>query len=649
MKIDIKLIKNFVSQYNKLQAEFGTEIAKLNGFDDGQLSYTDFIDNFIDEDVVADSSIDGNSNVSHKDIVTLEREMPKPHSKLLAFNKIYYEISKKFGFKTANDWLRMEWMGKLYTHDAPSSTFRSYCFAYDLTDLAEKGLFFIEGQNPEPAKHLTTFVDFVKEYVSFACNRTSGAVGLPNIIPYMFYFWKKDVDQDYLGIKTTHNEKYYARQNFQRFIYAVNQPYVRDGSQSAFTNTSVFDHPYFEALFGGAEFPDGTFMIDFEEEIIEFQKWYMEVMSEIRSVNMFTFPVSTISLLRQNGKFVDEDFARWAVKHNMKWSDSNLFVDKNVKSLSNCCRLKGNIEDLGYFNSIGGTALKVGSVKVNTINLARIALDTNSEEEYLKELENRAYICLCALDAVRHIIRRNVEKGILPNFTYGLIDFEHLYNTIGFIGVYESMKKFGYITMDEFGNTFYTSKASAFGEKIFKIMRKVADDFIKEYNCDYQINTEQIPGESAAAKLMKKDKFFYPKADVYDLPLYGNQFIPLGIKTTLQERIRIAAEFDSYCNGGSILHANIDAPFDSFEKAWKMVEYIADQHLTYYAFNTKIQCCENNHAFYGTTCPVCGKPVDSEYTRIVGFYTKIKSWSTERTAEYKMRKWESVNQNEVVS
>ena len=206
MKIDIRLIKNFVSQYNKLQAEFGTDIANLNGFDDNQLSYTDFIDNFVDKEVVADSSIDGNSNVSHKDIVTLEREMPKPHSKLLAFNKIYYEISKKFGFKTANDWLRFEWMGLLYMHDAPSSTFRSYCFAYDLKDLAERGLYFIEGQNPEPAKHLTTFVDFVKEYVSFACNRTSGAVGLPNIIPYMYYFWKKDVDSDYLGIKTSHNE-----------------------------------------------------------------------------------------------------------------------------------------------------------------------------------------------------------------------------------------------------------------------------------------------------------------------------------------------------------------------------------------------------------------------------------------------------------
>jgi ribonucleoside-triphosphate reductase len=161
------------------------------------------------------------------------------------------------------------------------------------------------------------------------------------------------------------------------------------------------------------------------------------------------------------------------------------------------------------------------------------------------------------------------------------------------------MKKFGYTRVDEFGNTFYTDEALAFGEKIFRTMRRVADDFIARNQCDYMINTEQIPGESAAAKLMKKDKFFYPNANIYDLPLYGNQFMPLGIKTTLQERIRVQAIFDKYCNGGSILHANIDAPFDSFDKAWKMVEYIADQGVTYFAFNTKIQACKNNHAFYG--------------------------------------------------
>ena len=642
MNINIKLNKNFTTQYNKLQEEFGTDIAKINGFDDGQLSYTDFIDNFVDQSTVADASIDGNSNVSHKDIVTLEKEMPKPHEKLLAFNKIYYEIQKKYGFQTANEWLRAEWIGQLYMHDANTTSFKSYCFAYDLKDLAEKGLYFIEGRNAKPAKHLITFVDFVKEFISFACNRTSGAVGLPNLLPYMFYFWKKDVDNHYLGINES-NAKDYAKQNFQRFIYAVNQPFLRDSSQSAFTNTSVFDRPYFEALFGGSEFPDGTFMIDYEEEIIEFQKWYMETMAEIRHENMFTFPVSTISLLRQNGKFVDEDFAIWGIKHNMEWSDSNIFCDSSVNSLSNCCRLKSNIADLGYFNSVGGTALKVGSVKVSTINLARIALDTNSEEEYLEELKRRTIINLKALDCVRYIIKRNVEKGLLPNFTYGLIDFPHIYNTIGFLGIFETMKKFGYTKVDELGDTYYTDKASNFGKKIFETMRKTADDFIKEYHCDYQINTEQIPGETAAAKLMQKDKFFYPNADIYDLPLYGNQFIPLGIKTTGQERIRIASEFDGYCSGGSILHYNIDAPFDSFEKAWKMTNYIADQGVTYFAFNTKIQACKNNHAFYGTKCPVCGKPVDTEFSRIVGFYTPVKTYSKERKAEFEMREWGDIN------
>ena len=954
MNLNIKLDKNFTTQYNKLQAEYGTYIARLNGFDDNQLSYTDFIDNFIDEKIVADASIDGNSNVRRKDIVTLLTEMPKPHRKVLAFNKIYYEYLKKYGFAAANDWLKREWVGQLYMHDGDTSTFKHYCFrgdttfltnegiktlkemegknfkvlnknhgwedatvknfgkdvlykltlerygnekeiyttgnhiwfvkdkkgkieietsnlepgmkipyntsktwsnvtpspfgvahgfftgdgykdyerpranfcgdkiallpyftptnvsgtereyntfgiplafnelpglyetpsylygwlsgyfaadgcvdtkgrctiasvkreniefvrdvlcvlgmpvntvrsqtrisnltneestiyvltlsseylkedffilpvhkqrfaeyaktndrknrnwivksventgvvddvycavaydtqsftldnnvlthncfAYDLKDLAEKGLYFLgDTFNARPPKHLVTFIDFVKEYINFASNRSSGAVGLPNLIPYMYYFWKKDVDNNYLGVTVSKSERVYAEQNIQRFIYAVNQPCVRDGQQSAFTNTSVFDRPYFEALFGGSTFPDGTFMIDYEEEIIDFQKIYMEVMAKIREENMFTFPVSSISLLRKDGKFEDEEFAEWAIKHNMKWSDSNFFIDDSVSSLSNCCRLKSDIRDLGYFNSVGGTALKVGSVKVSTINLARIALDTNTKEEYLNELEIRTLSNIRALDVVRNIIKRNVEKGLLPNFSYELVDFEHLYNTIGFIGVYETMKKFGCTKTDEFGNVFYTEEASEFGKQIFDTMRKVADKFISDNHCDYMINTEQIPGESAAAKLMSKDKFFYPDSNIYDLPLYGNQFIPLGINTTLHERIRIQAMFDGFCNGGSILHANIDKPFDTYEKAKKMTEYIADAGVTYFAFNTKIQTCKNNHAFYGTTCPVCGKPIATEYTRIVGFYTPVNTWSNPRKNEYEMRKWENTN------
>lgn len=340
--INIRLGKNFTTAFNRMQETYGEELSKINGFSDGQLSYTDFIDNFIDSETVADASVDGSSNVGQKDIVSLITEMPKPHQKLLSFNKIYHELNKKYGFKTANDWLRAEWDGHLYLHDANTSSFVHYCFAYDLKDLAEKGLFFIDNFNAEPPKHLETFVDFVKEFVSWTCNRSSGAVGLPNLIPYMYYFWKKDCE---VGLYVDNTRS--AKQQIQRLLYALNQPFLRGGIQSAFTNTSVFDHPYLEALFGGAEFPDGSFMIDEIEGIMDFQKLYLETMSEIRAKNMMTYPVNSISLLRKNGKFEDEEFAKYAVNHNMKWNDSNLFIDDSVTSLSNCCRLKSNIEDLG--------------------------------------------------------------------------------------------------------------------------------------------------------------------------------------------------------------------------------------------------------------------------------------------------------------
>ena len=641
MNINIRLDRNFTIQYNALQEKYGEAFAKLNGFANSQLSYTDFIDNFIDADAVADASVDGNSNVSNSDMRTLMNEMPKPHRKLLAFNKIYHEINKLFSKKDADDWLENEWTKALYMHDGDTSSFIHYCFAYDLKDLAERGLFFLNNFNAEPPKHLSTFVDFVKEYISFASNRSSGAVGLPNLIPYMYYFWREDCKHGY----ATKSDDYYARQQIQRFIYAVNQPYVRDGMQSAFTNVSVFDREYLDALFGGATFPDGSFMVDALDDIKEFQKVFMNVVAEIRSHNMFTFPVLTISLLRKNGKFADEEFAIWGIKHNMRWNDSNIFIDDSVTSLSNCCRLKSNIDDLGYFNSIGSTALKVGSAKVSTINLARIALETASknlsEDDFLEKLREMVILDCKALHAVRHILERNVEKGLLPNFSKGLVDFEHLYNTVGVIGVYETMRTFGYTSQDAFGNTYYFEKADAFGKRIFDCIHSVKNEFAKDKN--YKINLEQIPGETAAVKMLQADRLLFPNTVVEDLPLYGNQFIPLGIKTTIQERIRIASLFDSYCNGGSIAHINIEAPFKTFEQAWDLVNYIADQGLTYFAFNTKIQACKHNHAFFGKKCPICGEPVDSEYSRIVGFYTKISAWSKERKEEFALREWADLN------
>ena len=126
-------------------------------------------------------------------------------------------------------------------------------------------------------------------------------------------------------------------QEFQRIIYKLNQPYLRV-NQSAFTNFSIFDRDYLIELFGGKEFPDGSFIIDYIEDIIQYQKDFMKVVSEIRSKNMMTFPVLSFALLRhKDGTWGDEEFAKWCCQHNMKWNDSNFYISSSVTALSNCC------------------------------------------------------------------------------------------------------------------------------------------------------------------------------------------------------------------------------------------------------------------------------------------------------------------------
>ena len=62
------------------------------------------------------------------------------------------------------------------------------------------------------------------------------------------------------------------------------------------------------------------------------------------------------------------------------------------------------------------------------------------------------------LHTVRHIITRNIEKGLLPNYSYDVIDITKQYNTIGIKAMYEVIRFFGGTYRDEFGNVSYTKE-----------------------------------------------------------------------------------------------------------------------------------------------------------------------------------------------
>lgn len=642
-KIDLQLFHPFVEKLNSLAENYGEEFLRLNGLHQDNLNFTSYIDEFLKTDVVADSSIDANANSHAHDVCTMLSDMVKPHTKLLSLNKIYYEMTKKYGSHEADKWLEMEFSGGFYLHDAATASLKSYCMAYDLQELAEKGLYFIKDFCGGKPNHLETFINHVIEFVSWASNRTSGAVGLPNVLVYMYYFWKKDMEQNYLGIASSGFSEKYKENAIEHFIYSINKHFVRNSSECSFTNVSLFDKNYLVEIFGGKQFPDGSYMIDHIDGMIQFQKDFMLQVSRIREKLFFTFPVLTFCLLYKDGKFVDEEFARWANKHNMKWCDSNFFVSSDITSLSNCCRLISNMDNIsGFQNSIGGSALKIGSVKVNTINLNRIALKCNGDDAcFFEMLKERTNICIEVLDVIRHIIERNTEKGLLPNFSHKLIEMKNCYSTIGINGMYEAVKTMGGIAEDALGNHYYTDEGLIFGKRILDTINNIKDNspIVKGYN----INVEAVPAEQAAVKLARKDKLLY--RDRVTTELYGNQWIPLDVQASISERIKMSSIYDKLVSGGQILHINIEGDFANEEQAWNMLESIAERGVIYFAYNKRISVCENGHCFFGDTCPVCGsKKVDS-IQRIVGFLTRRNDYSKQRKVEFDHRHWFTIDDN----
>lgn len=633
MDISLRLTKDFERCLEDLKKKYGEDFEYINGVHSSQLDFSEFLDKFVNQSTMADATIDPNANANHRDIRSFMTEKGKSEDKLFGLNKIFLEIKKKWGLRTAKAWLEQEFSKGFYLNDSSSASYFPYCWANDLSRLAREGLFFLGGYNNQPPKHLDTYFDDVIEFVSFLSNRQSGAVGLPNVIIWAYYFWKIDVQNGhYFNDPDT-----YLKQYFQKFVYRLNQPFLRI-DQCAFTNVSIFDRPYLESLFGGLEFPDGSFAIDQIEEIMKCQRLFMDVVSDIRTENMFTFPVLTYSLLYKNGKFEDEETARWACYHNIKWSDSNFFVSDNVGVLSNCCRLLSDTQKLDAFvNSIGGTALSVGSCRVSTINLMRIAYETKfNRKKYIELLKDRVLLDCKALTSMRHILKRNIEKGLLPNYQDGAVELDKQYCTIGILGMYEVIDSFGLVETDEFGNKSYTDEGLEFASEILDTINQVKDEF----ECDFSFNIESIPRENCAGVICTADNLLFEQDKYF---IYSNQWIPLTEQCTIKEKCRLGNVLDQKCGGGCIAHIDIENRFATKDTAWEMLNYVASKGVIYFAFTTKINVCEDKHSFIGTqTCPICGKPVADQYARVVGFYTPVSSYQKIRKKEFNLRRWYNV-------
>lgn len=637
------LDRQFKNQLEYLHNKYGDEMMRIEGMSPNQLDTCKFFKNFMKTNTVADATIDDNANVTNKNITTMLNEANKPFLKLLSRNKLYIEMKEEFGIDVANEFLESAVNGELYEHDSFLSSYQPYCFAFSLKPIVEKGLYFIEEMRANPPQHWDTFNHHVLEFVSYATNQTAGATGLPDYLIYAYYFYQKDT-QNMTDEQTTK----YRNQKFQEVVFNLNQPYLKSGIQSAYTNFSILDIDHIAKFFSEEKYPDGSNIIAHLDGILQFQQDFLDYIGELRKEKWHTFPVISASLIFKDGKYIDEETAKMVVEHNWKYgfNDVNIMNVEEVTSIAACCRLINNKKELKNktFNSIGGSDINVGSTKVVTLNLVRLALLSKNEDDFIKLVEEKTKLIHKYHFAHRNTLKKLIKKGLLPLYTHQMMSLDDQFATVGINGVYEAMKILGGISKDEQGY-YYNEKGFEIAQRMFNTILKSNGTTMDEYG--YMSNIEQIPAESTAIKLNKKDRIYFGNRYINNrlgenCYIYGNQWIPLKEKTSIWHRID-AAKLDNYCGGGAILHINLGENFNTFEDAWGFTNGLAKKGVKYFSYISLIDICENDHSFFGDVCPICGEKSVTKGIKIVGYLVKMNSFKKERKQELSERKFYDLN------
>lgn len=615
----------FINLLDRLRKEYGEEMFELEGIGEKALDINRYSKEFFKDNgkSTADRTIDGNANVSDKSVLSWENESTKPIKKLNAMYCLWKSGLNKHGIKRANKFIEFEIRGGIRIHDFHMWK-KPYCWASSLEPIVSKGMPFYDKISIGPVRHFKSLMNLSLQYICFISNQIAGAIALPDFFIYCDYFIRKDFGENWYENERVVNE---VLQEFQSWIYSVN--FSWRSNQSPFTNLSVFDRPWLEALFGNHANPDYS-KPNFDN-VERVQEMFVRELVRNQKNNPFTFPVMTAALLVDGETHTPQDnkFLDFVSEINAETGLFNFYVDDKTASLSSCCRLRNNIEDANreYINSFGTGGLNIGSHRVVTLNLPQIAYAAEDWEDFKKQLEYRMGISQDILDIHRETIQEMIDEGRLPMYNYGYMNLDKQFSTIGFIGMNECVELLGFDILDEKGS-----------EKAKEILDIINSLNLKRSKQDGKIrNVEQVPGESAASNLAKKDALLFADAK-YDL--YSNQYIPLTKNACMTERIIAQGKYDKECGGGSILHLNLEEEVTT-EQIKKLISYASSKGVVYFAINYSLNQCTNCgkvHIGKYDRSP-CHDASVKRYLRVVGFLTEVDHWSKERREEYKSRQF----------
>jgi ribonucleoside-triphosphate reductase len=614
--------ERFILKLKELENKYSIAMFDADGIGPDKMDINRFARDFFSKKVVADFASDGNANVDDDSILSLEYEFGKSIQNLNSYYIIWKHMveDENLGIKAANKMLELCISGALKIHDLHMSL-KPYCYAFSLAQLVSKGLPFIRKVKIGPPKHFHSFINLVIQFTAYASNQLAGACAFPDFFVYMDWFARKDFGENYHD-KPECMEK--VREELQSVVYSWNYPYR--GSQSAFTNVNLYDKYFLKDLFAGTIYPDlSRANLD---SIDKLQKYYMKWFIEESKNQVFTFPVNTVTFYKDDKNDIqDQDFLNLVSELNCYNGSFNIFTGP-LGVLASCCRLRNDTSKVKeYTNSFGAGGASIGSHRVVTINLPRVAYESENDEDYIKRLKYVTKYAQDILDIHREIIVNNINLNKLPLYTHGFMDLSRQFSTVGFIGINEACEIQGYDITESRGSEFAKRMLNTIND--MNEERTAKDGHIR--------NMEQIPGESAAVTFAKKDRMLFTN---HKYKIYGNQYIPLWKNVDVEDRINAQGMFDSMCGGGAICHINSTDSLDP-DQMKALITTAAKKGCIYYAINmAQCRCNSCGKLYIGKfDKSPCHDAAVTHYLRVVGFLTPVENWIPERRDEFKIRQF----------
>lgn len=557
------------------------------------------------------SAVDSNANVTQKTIASLEAELYKDFSIQLNREMMVRRLKELFGEQLAEEYIEDINSHLIYVHDETSM--KPYCASISLYPFLLEGTKCIGGVSTAP-KNLQSFNGSLVNFIYQVASNFAGAVATVEYLMYFDWFARKDYGEAYLE---THWKE--IKQELQGVVYAMNQPASARGDQSVFWNISVFDKYYFEAMFGEFYFPDGS--KPNWKSLSKLQDYFMSFFRKERKRAVLTFPVVTVAMLTEGDEPKDKTFANKCSIEMSKGNSFFVYMSDNADSLSSCCRLRNELVDNEFSYTLGAGGISTGSFEVITINFNRLM----QSDEKLSNLVERVHKYLVAY---RSLILEDINKGLLPAYTAGLISLDKQFGTIGLNGVLE-----GYEYLATNGSTMSYDKYLCDMLGAIKWMNTQAHN---KYG--FRFNTEFVPAENLGVKNAKWDKKdgLYVSRDCYNSYFYPVEDTSISILDKVE---MYRKEIVDNLDGGSALHLNLEQ-LPSVEQANTLFKLMATHGVNYWTFNVLSTICDKCGTIDPNTLPACKScgNTDLDYgTRIIGYLKRISSFSKARQEEAGLR------------